>query len=59
MGMKENTAVLEKGTVCVDEPEKKEEKKILRKKNKGRSLPPRCPMVPPLTFPKGSHSLCP
>lgn len=58
MGMKENTAILEKGTVCVDEPEKTF-KKILRKKNKRRSLSPRCMMVPPLTSPKGSHNLRP
>lgn len=36
MGMKENTAVLEKGTVCVEEPEKKRKKNS--KKEKQRAI---------------------
>lgn len=34
MGMKENTAVLEKGTVCVDEPEKKKKKNSKKEKQR-------------------------
>lgn len=61
VSMKGNIAILKRGTVCMDEPERRKRENICDKEGQkgGFSLSRRCQMVPPQTLPKGLLGLFP